>query len=68
MRLIPITRVALAVLIGIGKSIAADADDALKRRLLAPHAEKLGRVVFTKHFDTYGSHYAYTDAVSDEDI
>ncbi|MEI6675609.1 MAG: hypothetical protein WCO57_10560 [Verrucomicrobiota bacterium] len=70
MRLNGITLVVLAVLMGsgIGKSSAAEADDALRRRLLAPHAEKLGRVVFTKHFEMGGSHYAYTDAVSDEDI
>jgi hypothetical protein len=67
MRLNRITRVALAVLIGIGTSAAAESDDALKHRLLAPHAEKLRRIVFTKHFDVFGSHYAYTDAVSDED-
>ncbi|MCY2996192.1 MAG: hypothetical protein NTY19_51335 [Planctomycetota bacterium] len=38
-----------------------------RRGLLAPHAAKLKRIVFTKHFDMGGSHYAYTDAVSDED-
>ena len=45
---------------------AADRDD--RARLLGPFREKLRRVVFTKHFDMGGSHYAYTDAVSDEDI
>jgi len=44
---------------------AADCDD--KARLLGPFREKLRCVVFTKHFDMGGSHYAYTDAVSDED-
>ena len=39
-----------------------------RERLLGPFREKLHRVVFTKHFDMGGSHYAYTDAVSDEDI
>ena len=58
---------ALAALIGIGEAFAADADEALKRRLLAPHVDGIRRIVFTKHFDMGGSHYAYTDAVSDED-
>lgn len=62
-----ITLVALAVLIGIAMTNAGEADDAQRRRLLAPHAERLKRLVFTKHFDMGGSHYAYTDAVSDED-
>jgi len=39
-----------------------------RERLLGPFREKLHRVVFTKHFDMGGSHYAYTDAVSDEDV
>ena len=38
-----------------------------RARLLAPFRERIRRVVFTKHFDMGGSHYAYTDAVSDED-
>ena len=38
-----------------------------KRRLarLAPYIEKVKRVVFTKHFDMGGSHYAYTEGQSD---
>lgn len=67
MRRNAITLLALVLLISIAKSVAADADDAPNRRLLAPHAEKLRRIVFTKHFDVFGSHYAYTEAVSDED-
>ena len=43
----------------------ASAED--RARLLGPHLDKIRRVVFTKHFDMDGSHYAYTDAVSDED-
>ena len=39
-----------------------------RERLLGPFREKLHRVVCTKHFDMGGSHYAYTDAVSDEDV
>lgn len=37
------------------------------RRLqrLAPHTKLLGRVVFTKHYDMGGSHYAYTEGQSD---
>jgi len=62
-----ITIVSLTVLVGIGGTVAADSKDDLSRRLLAPHASKLKRIVFTKHFDMGGSHYAYTDAVSDED-
>jgi hypothetical protein len=59
--------VALTVLAGIGRTLAAELNDDLRSRLLAPYAEKLQRIVFTKHFDMGGSHYAYTDAVSDED-
>ena len=29
--------------------------------------DRIRRIVFTKHFDMGGSHYAYTDAVSNED-
>lgn len=39
-----------------------------RSRLLGPFRERLRRIVFTKHFDMGGSHYAYTDAVSDEDV
>ena len=45
----------------------ADADGTVREKLLAPHIDKIRRIVFTKHFDMGGSHYAYTDAVSDED-
>ena len=48
-------------------SVAYAADRGERARLLGPFREKLHRVVFTKHFDMGGSHYAYTDAVSDED-
>lgn len=48
-------------------AIAAETDPALRRRLLAPFRDRIRRIVFTKHFDMGGSHYAYTDAVSDED-
>ncbi len=34
---------------------------------LQKHLQKISRIVFTKHFDMGGSHYAYTDAVSNED-
>jgi hypothetical protein len=47
--------------------ILADSDPARRRRLLAAFRERLKRIVFTKHFDMGGSHYAYTDAVSNED-
>ncbi|MCR4413321.1 MAG: hypothetical protein NUV77_12955 [Thermoguttaceae bacterium] len=36
-----------------------------RRARLAPHLEKLRRVVFTKHYDLGGSHYAYTEGQSD---
>ena len=32
---------------------------------LAPHADLLRRIVFTKHYDLGGSHYAYTEGQSD---
>jgi len=47
--------------------IAAESDPAQRRKLMAPFRDRLRRIVFTKHFDMGGSHYAYTDAVSDED-
>ena len=37
------------------------------KKLLAPYIDRIKRIVFTKHFDMGGSHYAYTDAVSNED-
>ena len=49
-------------------ALGADGGPCDRKRLLGPFREKLRRVVFTKHFDMGGSHYAYTDAVSDEDI
>ena len=47
---------------------AAIQSESVRSRLLGPFREKLRRIVFTKHFDMGGSHYAYTDAVSDEDV
>ena len=39
---------------------------ALRRAVrLAPHREMLRRVVFAKHYDMGGSHYAYTEGQSD---
>ncbi len=49
-------------------ALGADGGPCDRKRLLGPFREKLHRVVFTKHFDMGGSHYAYTDAVSDEDV
>jgi hypothetical protein len=49
------------------RAAAAESDPVLRRRLLAPHRDRIQRIVFTKHFDMGGSHYAYTDAVSNED-
>lgn len=57
----------LALFAGIFDAVAAEPDAALRRSLLAPHSAVLRRIVFTRHFDMGGSHYAYTDAVSDED-
>lgn len=47
--------------------IAAESAPQRRRQLLFPYRKRLQRIVFTKHFDMGGSHYAYTDAVSDED-
>ncbi|MHC4259195.1 MAG: hypothetical protein ACYSTF_02105 [Planctomycetota bacterium] len=63
-----ITLVSLALLIGISETFAAESDAVLRDRLLAPYRDRIERIVFTKHFDMGGSHYAYTDAVSDEDM
>jgi len=49
------------------KTLTPEANADLRRKLLAPFRERIKFVVFTKHFDMGGSHYAYTDAVSDED-
>ena len=54
-------------LLMIGMASASGSDAVLKKKLLGPHMDTIGRVVFTKHFDMGGSHYAYTDAVSNED-
>ena len=62
-----IAAISFALLIGLSQSSAAEPDGDLTRRLLAPHKDRIKRIVFTKHFDMGGSHYAYTDAVSDED-
>jgi hypothetical protein len=45
----------------------AESQATLRRKLLAPYRDRIKRIVFTKHFDMGGSHYAYTDAVSNED-
>jgi len=63
-----ITLVSLALLIGISETFAAESDAVLRNRLLAPYIDRIDRIVFTKHFDMGGSHYAYTDAVSNEDV
>ena len=63
-----ITLVSLSLLIGISETFAAESDAVLRDRLLAPYRDRIERIVFTKHFDMGGSHYAYTDAVSDEDM
>ncbi|MCX6880540.1 MAG: hypothetical protein NTW21_43050 [Verrucomicrobia bacterium] len=57
----------LAVTNGMGETLATESAAVLKRNLLAAHRDELRRIAFTKHFDMGGSHYAYTDAVSDED-
>jgi len=62
-----ITIALIILLTGISNTFAADSDAVLRRKLLSSHGDRLKRVVFTKHFDMGGSHYAYTDAVSDED-
>ncbi len=62
-----ITLVSLALLIGIPETFAAESDAVLRDRLLGPYRDRIKRIVFTKHFDMGGSHYAYTDAVSNED-
>jgi hypothetical protein len=52
----------------LAKPPAALESESERSRLLGPFREKLRHIVFTKHFDMGGSHYAYTDAVSDEDV
>jgi len=39
--------------------------EARRRDLLSSHADQLHRIVFTKHYDLGGSHYAYTEGQSD---
>jgi len=43
----------------------AEACEARRAKRLAPMLEKWQRIVFTKHHNLGGSHYAYTEAVSD---
>ena len=57
----------LMVFTGLSEMHAAEPDNVVRGRLLASYGDRMRRVVFTKHFDMGGSHYAYTDAVSDED-
>ena len=47
--------------------LALYAEACLRRRTarLAPYRDRLRRVVFTKHYDLGGSHYAYTEGQSD---
>jgi len=42
-----------------------DACEARRAARFAPQRDKLRRIVFTKHFDMGGSHYAYTEGQSD---
>jgi outer membrane protein assembly factor BamB len=42
-----------------------EACEARRTKRLAPHLKALKQVVFTKHLDMGGSHYAYTEALSD---
>jgi len=42
-----------------------DACETRRAARFAPHRDKLRRVVFTKHYDMGGSHYAYTEGQSD---
>ena len=69
------------VLVEIGRPVSASAEgaasreallavyreacEARRRQRLAPYAVQLRHVVFTKHFDMGGSHYAYTEGLSD---
>lgn len=39
--------------------------EARREARFRPHREKLRRIVFTKHYDLGGSHYAYTEGQSD---
>jgi len=39
--------------------------EARRRKRLAPHLKQIRRMIFTKHRDLGGSHYAYTEALSD---
>ena len=52
---------------GTSKTLTAEAKADLRRRLLGPFRDRIRFIVFTKHFDIGGSHYAYTETVSDED-
>jgi len=42
-----------------------DACEARRAARFRPHQKKLRRIVFTKHYDLGGSHYAYTEGQSD---
>ncbi|MFP4055745.1 MAG: hypothetical protein ACLF0G_02630 [Candidatus Brocadiia bacterium] len=47
------------------RQLYLEACERRRRARLAPHLETLRRVVFTKHYDLGGSHYAYTEGQSD---
>ncbi len=59
--------IVLLLTLGPFGAFAAPPDADLRQLLLTPHLDKIRQIVFTKHFDMGGSHYAYTDAVSNED-
>ena len=67
MKLLLLLPLFLTVCNGMCETLASEEDPVVKRSLLDAHRGKLQRIIFTKHFDMGGSHYAYTDAVSDED-
>ncbi len=52
---------------GDGRWAGLYLDACLKRRekRLAPYRDRIRRIVFTKHYDLGGSHYAYTEGQSD---
>jgi hypothetical protein len=47
------------------RQLYLDACEQRRAVRLAPHKESLRRVIFTKHHDLGGQHYAYTEDVSD---
>ena len=54
-----------ALLLLTAATVNAQTFSERNKALVRPHLDKIRRVVFTKHHNQAGSHYAYTEKLSD---